>query len=86
VIIKLGGDGCYVNGETFIGKVPSEKVTVVDTTGAGDAFAAGMLASLAQGASLYDACKKGNEMGAKIVQELGTISYWEKYRDNPNGD
>ena len=79
VIIKLGGDGCYVHGETFIGSVPSEKVTVVDTTGAGDAFAAGMLASLAQGATIYEACIKGNESGAKVVQELGTITYWEKH-------
>ncbi len=79
VIIKLGGDGCYVHGETFIGSVPSEKVTVVDTTGAGDAFAAGMLANLAQGATIYEACIKGNESGAKVVQELGTITYWEKH-------
>lgn len=79
VIIKLGGDGCYVNGETFSGIVPSEKVPVVDTTGAGDAFAAGMLASLSQGATLYEACKSGNQSGAKVVQELGTISYWEKH-------
>lgn len=79
VIIKLGGDGCYVHGETFIGSVPSEKVTVVDTTGAGDAFAAGMLTNLAQGATIYEACIKGNESGAKVVQELGTITYWEKH-------
>jgi len=81
IIIKLGSEGCYVNGETFTGIVPAKKVSVVDTTGAGDAFAAGLLASLARGESLYQACEQGNQCGANVVQELGTITYWEKYRE-----
>ncbi|MGB9521493.1 MAG: carbohydrate kinase family protein [Anaerolineales bacterium] len=77
-IIKIGAEGCYVDGEDFQGIVPTKKVPVVDTTGAGDAFAAGMLASLMRGNSLYEACLAGNKSGANVVQELGTITFWEK--------
>ena len=41
VIVKLGAEGCYALSDEFTGMVPACKVAVVDTTGAGDAFAAG---------------------------------------------
>jgi 2-dehydro-3-deoxygluconokinase len=49
VLVKLEADGCLANidGETMsVGAVP---ITVVDTVGAGDAFAAGYLAELVEG-------------------------------------
>ena len=39
VVVKLGARGCRVNGEQH----PARPADVVDTTGAGDAFAAGFL-------------------------------------------
>jgi 2-dehydro-3-deoxygluconokinase len=50
VLIKLGADGCLarIDGSTY--EVPAPKVTVLDTVGAGDAFAAGYLADLIAGA------------------------------------
>ncbi len=78
VIIKAGRDGCYLICDERAEMIPTSEVEVVDTTGAGDAFASGLLAALVRGKNLGEACLQGNEYGAKIVQELGTITYWEK--------
>lgn len=78
VIIKLGKDGCYIDGKDYRGIVEAEEVSVVDTTGAGDGFAAGLIAGLNEGRGLYSACKKAVYIGGKIVEELGAITYWEK--------
>jgi sugar/nucleoside kinase (ribokinase family) len=76
VIIKLGAKGCYALSDAFSGVVPALKVNVVDTTGAGDAFAAGVIAALSKGSNLETACEAGNRAGAQIVQKLGAIAAW----------
>jgi sugar/nucleoside kinase (ribokinase family) len=76
VIVKLGSQGCYVLGSAFNGIIPATKVNVIDTTGAGDAFAAGFIAGLAGGRTLSEACQAGNQAGAKICTRLGAIAAW----------
>jgi len=77
VIVKLGVDGCWVEGESFSRKVPAPTVDkVIDTTGAGDAFAAGLISALLRGADLGAACWVGNQAGAKMITELGAIAGW----------
>lgn len=76
VIIKLGAKGCWVKGDSVSKAIPAPKVEVVDTTGAGDAFAAGFIAALNQGANLEAACEAGNQAGARIVGKLGPIQAW----------
>jgi ribokinase len=76
VIIKLGAAGCYALSDEYSGEVSACKVAAVDTTGAGDAFAAGLIAALAQGKSLKTACEAGNQAGARIVSKLGAITGW----------
>jgi sugar/nucleoside kinase (ribokinase family) len=76
VIVKLGERGCYALGEGFQGVVPAPEVAVVDTTGAGDAFAAGLIASLSHGEGLESACQAGNQAGGRIVGKLGAIEAW----------
>ncbi|MFN3308838.1 MAG: carbohydrate kinase family protein [Anaerolineales bacterium] len=78
VVIKAGGQGCYVHSSGKAEMIPVQPVNVVDTTGAGDAFAAGLIAALVRGKDLHEACWQANDCGAKIVQELGTVTYWEK--------
>jgi sugar/nucleoside kinase (ribokinase family) len=43
VALKLGARGCYIQSATWQGSVPAFPVEVVDTTGAGDAFAGAFL-------------------------------------------
>jgi len=76
VIIKLGAQGCYAASSNFNGLVPGVAVQVVDTTGAGDAFAAGLIAALARGQGLQAACQAGNQAGARICTRLGAIAAW----------
>jgi ribokinase len=76
VVIKLGAAGCFGLSETYSGIIPATKVDVLDTTGAGDAFAAGFIAASARGEAFQDACLAGNQAGAKICTRLGAITAW----------
>ena len=76
VIVKLGEKGCWLESEAFNGIIGGLKVEVVDTTGAGDAFAAGMICAVLNGNTLVEACRAGNAAGARVVSSLGAIGGW----------
>ena len=44
---------------------------VVDTVGAGDGFAAGVLSARAEGLSWYDSVRRGNAIGAIQIMSVG---------------
>ncbi len=71
VVITLGGDGAVVADSTGVKYVPATRVTVVDTTGAGDAFAGALAAALASGNDLVAAVDAGIAAGAAAVQYVG---------------
>ncbi|GKI17016.1 2-keto-3-deoxygluconate kinase [Oscillospiraceae bacterium] len=72
VIVKLGGKGAYYASSSSSGYVAGFPVeTIVDTVGAGDGFAAGVLSALREGLSLEDAVRRGNAIGAIQVMSLG---------------
>jgi ribokinase len=71
VVITLGGDGVVVADADGVVHLPSARVPVVDTTGAGDAFAGALAAALAAGAPLRDAVERGIAAGAEAVQWVG---------------
>lgn len=66
VLVKLGGDGAFWSAKDGAsGYAPGVRVEkIVDTVGAGDGFAAGVLSALCEGLSLEDAARRGNAMGA----------------------
>ena len=76
VVIKLGADGCYVNegGKNSYRVPPLKNITVVDTSGAGDAFCSGFLAGLSKGWDIRACAELGNTVGALCVTEIGTIT------------
>lgn len=78
VVVKGGGEGCFLACDDITALIPTKSVKVVDTTGAGDAFAAGLITALVRGEDIHAACQFANECGANVVQELGTITYWER--------
>ncbi|WP_251439041.1 ribokinase [Microbacterium sp. USTB-Y] len=53
-------------------KVPAPRVTAVDTSGCGDAFAGALAAALAHGDSLEDAVRLGTRVGAYAATRPGT--------------
>ncbi len=73
VITTLGEEGVRLNSATeehLIPAVPVEKV--VDPTGAGDAFRAGMIHGLAVGRDLIEAARMGNVSASYAVEQRGT--------------
>lgn len=80
LLVTEGPDGCRYYTKDFSGRVEGLKVDTVDTTGAGDAFVAGILSQLAVDLSLLreegrlrDALKFANACGALTVMERGAI-------------
>lgn len=72
VVIKLGPQGAHVADATGHYAVSGFQVPrVVDTVGAGDGFAVGVLSGLLEGQSLAGAALRGNAIGARVVQFVG---------------
>jgi 2-dehydro-3-deoxygluconokinase len=72
VVVKLGAEGAYVATPSQRGLVPGVPVTrVVDTVGAGDGFAVGVISALLEGLPLSDAAARGNRIGARVVEFPG---------------
>ncbi len=51
--------------------VPAERIEACDPTGAGDAFAAGLIAALATGSDLAAAVVDGTHLAARCVSQIG---------------
>jgi ribokinase len=71
VVITLGGDGAILADASGVTHIPAQRVSVVDTTGAGDAFAGALAATLSAGGTLSDAVAAGIAAGAAAVQHPG---------------
>jgi len=71
VVISLGEDGALAVDRAALTRFPAHKVNVVDTTGAGDAFRAGLAVKIAEGSSLDDAVRFANACGALACTVMG---------------
>jgi len=71
VAVKLGSNGCYVTNGNEQHLIEPFKVSVVDTTGAGDAFCAGFLYGLIKGKSLLECGKLGNFVASRCIMKMG---------------
>ena len=70
--IKLDAEGCLLDDGTAPAVlVPSYKIKVVDTTGAGDTWFAGLLTGLIRGMPLEHAGKLANRTAADCCTALG---------------
>ncbi|MCH4876267.1 sugar kinase [Pseudomonas sp. TMW22090] len=74
VAIKLGPHGAYYRthqDQGFVAGVPVQ--AVVDTVGAGDGFAVGMISALLENQSFAEAVKRANWVGSRAVQSRGDM-------------
>jgi sugar/nucleoside kinase (ribokinase family) len=71
VVIKTGRDGCFLKGKDIRLTAPAFDSPVVDTTGAGDNFAAGFIKSLIEGRSPADCCRYANAVASVAVGSVG---------------
>lgn len=74
VIVKLGAEGCLVSCPLGTQLVPAVAVaTVIDTTGAGDAFNAGFLAARHAGQTAAQAAAAAGRLAALVIQRRGAL-------------
>jgi sugar/nucleoside kinase (ribokinase family) len=71
VVVKLGRDGALWQQGFIAASAPADRVDVADTTGAGDAFAAGFLASWLLHPEPETALAAGNRLAARAVATVG---------------
>ena len=68
MIVTMGGDGAvFANMAGEKGFCPARRVNVRDTTGAGDAFCAGVSIGLTYGKTLAQACEIGAHLAASVI-------------------
>lgn len=79
--ITLGPQGALVRRGSDVFRVPSPRVDVVDTTGAGDAFVAGLLThvtdaepALVDPVILANSVRRACQFGARVCTRLGAVS------------
>lgn len=90
ILITVGAKGSYaiLNGEVY--HVPAEKVVAVDTTGAGDAFMAGVLRYVhfkglpTTEEELVQCVTFGNKLGALAATKYGALTALPKYEEIKN--
>ena len=73
VVIKRGGNGALAQARgSALVQIPALDVEVIDTTGAGDAFAAGFIKGWIAKHDLLDSLQSGAELAAKCVAIVGS--------------
>lgn len=68
IIVTMGGKGAvYASKNGQKGIAPAKNVNVIDTTGAGDSFFAGVAIGLTYGKLLPEACEIGARLAASVI-------------------
>jgi len=72
IIVTRGERGSIAIQKDEVVECPSKKnLKIVDLTGAGDLFAAGLLHGLVNNLSIKESLEKGTDMSSKIIQKIG---------------
>lgn len=73
--IKLGQKGCYVTDFQVAQNIPGVKgLPVVDTTGAGDSFMAGMMCALSHDYDIFESTRFANVVAAMNIGAIGATA------------
>jgi sugar/nucleoside kinase (ribokinase family) len=87
-VVKVGSKGAFIKQGSKKWKIPSLGKTPIDTTGAGDSFAAGFLAGLAKGYDIEKAGKLGALLAGNVVTVVGaqlTTEIWDEIKSTEAG-
>ena len=80
-VITQGADGIVFRSEGTTGRIPAHPVEAVDTTGAGDGFAAGYIWARTQGRGVVEALEVGVLVGALACRTLGALASFPHRRE-----
>lgn len=82
VVITLGGRGALLCTRQAASElIVGQQVQVLDTNGAGDAFAGGFLYALTRQWSLQQAAQLGNKVAAQVVSQYGARLSYAQFQD-----
>src|SRR5829696_7004303 len=70
-VVKLGAKGAAAIRDGRVASAPGFKVDALDTTGAGDTFAAGFVSAHLEGLGLEECLRRGNACGALSTLKAG---------------
>ena len=74
MVVTLGGDGAvYATLSGEHGVCPAKKVQVKDTTGAGDAFCAGVAIGMTYGKRMDEAIEIGSTLAASVIASTENV-------------
>ncbi|GAA2471515.1 PfkB family carbohydrate kinase [Winogradskya humida] len=73
VIVTAGAKGAFYHGRGTAGKIPAIPVTVVDTSGAGDAFLGAFALDFSGGQDVAKAARAGVHVASIAVQQHGAL-------------
>jgi ribokinase len=79
--IKLDAGGCYLDDGLAAVHVPAARVTVVDTTGAGDTWFGALMTALMKGMPLEPAGRFANRAAADCCTALGASAGVRTFED-----
>lgn len=82
-IVKAGESGSWIQGGNEKAFIPARKVKTLDTTGAGDLYAAGFLYGLIRSLSLEQSGKIGALLAEHVIQVIGpkiTADQWKEIK------
>ncbi len=83
-MLKIGARGSYVSHQDMITKIPVQKsLPPIDTTGAGDLWAAGFLFGIAHGFSIEKSGRIASACGYEVCQVMGAQipeEAWERIK------
>jgi len=74
VVVKLGAEGAAIRVDGEMLRAPSPEIHVVDTTGAGDAFDAGLIDAILDGAKAEEMLKRAAACGALSTRAAGALN------------
>lgn len=80
-VVKVGKKGSFIKRGNEVVKVDCNDIKVIDTTGAGDMYAAGFLAGLIKGFDLQRSGELGNCLAESVIQNLGAKLREEQWND-----
>ena len=68
MVVTMGGQGAvWATLDGDCGLCPAKKVSVKDTTGAGDAFFSGIIMGLTYGKTMAESCEIGTRLAAAVI-------------------
>jgi len=83
-VVKTGKDGSLIQNGKQIFRVPANKVNCIDTTGAGDLYAAGFLYGMFNGLQLPLCGEIGSILAGKVIEVIGARipdTTWPEIKD-----